>query len=51
MIKEMMFNYLILKVSCQKFLDELKEDTSLNKRKIVSKRGSVDYLRVGAQRP
>ena len=30
-----------------KFLDELKEDTILDKRTRASKRGSVDYLRVG----
>ena len=30
-----------------KFLDELKEDTILDRRTITSKRGSVDYLRVG----
>ena len=29
------------------FLDELKEDTILDKRTRASKRGSVDYLRVG----
>ena len=30
-----------------KFLDELKEDTILETRARASKRGSVDYLRVG----
>ena len=29
------------------FLDEVKEDTILDKRTRASKRGSVDYLRVG----
>ena len=32
------------------FLDKLKEDTILHRRTRASKRGSVDYLRVGAQR-
>ena len=31
------------------FLDELKEDTTLDKRTRASKRGSVDYLRVGLE--
>ena len=30
-----------------KFLDELKEDTILDRRTHTSKRGSVDYLRIG----
>ena len=33
-----------------KFMDELKEDTILDRRTRASKRGSVDYLRVGAKR-
>ena len=31
----------------QEFLDELKEDTIIDRRTRASKRGSVDYLRVG----
>ena len=39
-----------IEYSSPKFLDELKEDTVLDMRKRAPKRGSVDYLRVGAQR-
>ena len=46
MIKEIMFSYLQLNISREKFLDELKEDTILDKRATVSNKGSIDYLQV-----
>ena len=41
-----MFNYIILNRVSPIFLDDLKEDTILDRRTRASKRGSVDYLRV-----